>query len=145
MTDHNHFRLVIVESPYAGDIEANEAYARAAMRDCLLLGDAPYASHLLYTQPGVLQDTDKAERKLGMEAGFAWGEMAEATIVYTDLGISAGMAAGIDRAESAGRPVEVRHLLVGTNSKGEQEWASPNEPNGPEIALAELLTNSAAS
>ena len=104
------FRLVIVESPYAGDIEANEAYARAAMRDCLLRGEAPYASHLLYTQPGVLQDTDKAERKLGMEAGFAWGEMAEATIVFGDLGISAGMAAGIDRASAAGRPVEYRTL-----------------------------------
>ena len=128
MTNPTPFRLVIVESPYAGDIEANEAYARAAMRDCLLLGDAPYASHLLYTQAGVLQDTDKAERKLGMEAGFAWGEKADATIVYSDLGISSGMAAGMDRAAAAGRPIEERHLLAGTNAAGQLEWSSPNEP-----------------
>lgn len=28
--------LVLLESPYAGDIEANLTYARACMRDCLL-------------------------------------------------------------------------------------------------------------
>ena len=49
-------RRVILESPYAGDIERNVAYARAAMRDSLLRGEAPIASHLLYTQPGVLDD-----------------------------------------------------------------------------------------
>lgn len=104
------FPLVIVESPYAGDILSNERYARAAMADCLRRGEAPYASHLLYTQPGVLNDLDPAERKHGMEAGFAWGDMAERTIVYTDLGISSGMEAGITRAEAAGRPVERRTL-----------------------------------
>ena len=38
-------RLVVVESPYAGDVEANLAYLRRAMRDCLLRGEAPFASH----------------------------------------------------------------------------------------------------
>ena len=28
-------RLVIVESPYAGDVELNIRYARACLRDCL--------------------------------------------------------------------------------------------------------------
>ena len=41
-------RRVIVESPYAGDVERNIAYVRAAMRDCLMRGEAPLASHLLY-------------------------------------------------------------------------------------------------
>lgn len=49
-------RLVIVESPYAGDIEANVAYARRCLRDSLARGEAPIASHLLYTQEGVLRD-----------------------------------------------------------------------------------------
>jgi hypothetical protein len=45
-------RRVIIESPYSGDVETNVAYARAALRDCLSRGEAPLASHLLYTQPG---------------------------------------------------------------------------------------------
>ena len=40
-------RLVIVESPYAGDVEANEEYARQCVRDSLMRGEAPIASHLL--------------------------------------------------------------------------------------------------
>ena len=103
-------RLVIIESPYAGDIEHHVAYARAAMADCLARGEAPYASHLLYTQPGVLRDHDPAERRLGIEAGLVWGEAAESTVVYDDLGISAGMQQGIDRAIAAGRMVEFRSL-----------------------------------
>ena len=53
--------LVLLESPYAGDIEANLSYARACMRDCFERGEAPFASHLLYTQMGVLDDTIPAE------------------------------------------------------------------------------------
>jgi len=103
-------RRVIVESPYAGDIEANEAYARAALRDCLLRGEAPIASHLLYTQPGVLDDLIPEERTLGIEAGLVWGDTAEATVVYTDRGVSGGMRYGIARAEQLGRPIEYRTL-----------------------------------
>ena len=102
-------RRVIVESPYAGDVDRNVAYARAAMRDCLLRGEAPYASHLLYTQPGVLDDNDPEERKLGIEAGLAWGGLAT-TVVYTDRGISPGMEQGVARAHLEGRVVEFRKL-----------------------------------
>ena len=42
-------KKVIVESPYAGDIDKNVRYVRACMRDCLLKGESPYASHALYT------------------------------------------------------------------------------------------------
>lgn len=104
------FRLVIVESPFAGDVEKNQDYARVCMRDCLLKGDAPYASHLLYTQPGVLDDLNKEERKLGIEAGLKWGAMAQASVVYLDLGVSEGMKQGIERAKAEGREVEYRQL-----------------------------------
>lgn len=103
-------KLVIIESPYAGDIKINEEYARKAMRDCLFRGEAPYASHLLYTQDGVLDDGDKDQRKLGIEAGLCWGKMASKTVVYTDLGISEGMKQGIERAINEGREVEYRTL-----------------------------------
>jgi hypothetical protein len=102
--------LVLVESPYAGNVKLNEAYARAAMRDCLFRGEAPFASHLLYTQPGVLNDLIPEERSLGIDAGLDWGCKADKTVVYTDLGISRGMKYGIASAEEAGRPVEYRTL-----------------------------------
>ena len=102
---------VILESPYAGDVEKNISYSRACMHDCLKRGEAPYASHLLYTQPGVLNDDVAHERELGIEAGLLWGEVAEKTVVYEDHGITAGMKLGIERAEKAGRPVEYRKLV----------------------------------
>jgi hypothetical protein len=104
-------RRVIVESPYAGEIKANEAYARACLRDCLKRGEAPLASHLLYTQLGVLDDTITEERVLGILAGFAWGAVAEASVVYVDRGVSDGMRKGIAAAEALGRPVEYRNLV----------------------------------
>ncbi|KKN94467.1 hypothetical protein LCGC14_0188150 [marine sediment metagenome] len=105
-------RLVIIESPYAGNVELNTRYARAAMRDCLEREEAPYASHLLYTQPDVLDDDNPDEQSAGIDAGLAWGEKADATVVYEDLGISEGMRLGIERAKRAGRRVEVRRLPV---------------------------------
>lgn len=105
-------RRVILESPYAGasnaEIARNVRYARAALRDSLQRGEAPIASHLLYTQPGVLDDAVPAERQQGIDAGLAWRTVAEASVVYTDLGISRGMEYGIAAAEAAGVPVEYR-------------------------------------
>lgn len=103
-------KLVIVESPFAGDVETNVRYARAAIRDCLLRGEAPYASHLLYTQEGVLDDDIPSEREHGIQAGFAWRQASEKTVVYNDLGISRGMQYGIDHALAAGHPIEYRSL-----------------------------------
>lgn len=105
-------KRVILESPYAGEIERNVRYARACMRDSLVRGEAPIASHLLYTQPGILRDDENAERQMGIEAGLAWGDAAEATIVYIDFGISAGMRQGIARAETDGRTIEYRTLGI---------------------------------
>lgn len=103
-------KLVIVESPFAGDVDRNTRYARACMADCLRRGEAPFASHLLYTQPGVLDDTKPVERALGIAAGLLWGKHAELTAVYHDLGVSKGMAFGILAAKEAGRTIEYRKL-----------------------------------
>ena len=107
-------KRVIVESPYSSSnghsIETNLDYLRAAMRDCLLRSEAPFASHGLYPQPGVLRDDVPNERALGIAAGFAWHESAEMTVVYTDLGITDGMKQGIANANEQHRPVEMRSL-----------------------------------
>lgn len=101
---------VILESPFAGDVEANISYGRRCMADCLSRNEAPFASHLLYTQDGVLDDTLSHERERGIMAGFAWGEVADKVVVYTDRGISSGMQLGIDGAVKKGLPVEYRTL-----------------------------------
>lgn len=107
-------RRVIVESPFAGPTPAliarNIRYVRAAMRDCLLRKEAPFASHALYTLPGVLRDEVPEDRKLGMEAGWRWIALADATVVYTDLGMSKGMEAGIALAKEQNRVIEMRQL-----------------------------------
>ena len=105
------FRLVALESPYAGDVTENETYARLCMADCLKRGEAPFASHLLYTQPSVLDDTIPGERRLGMEAGFAIEKRLDATVVYVDRGISQGMIEGVLRAQKEGRTIEFRKIL----------------------------------
>lgn len=107
-------RLVLLESPFAGDIEANTGYARACIRDCLLRGEAPIASHLLYTQPGILDDADRNERAHGINAGHAWMRAAEAVVVYTDRGVSMGMLTGINSAKFHGKRIEYRILPGGT-------------------------------
>ena len=80
------------------------------MADCFKRGEAPFASHLLYTQPGVLRDEIPEERQLGIYAGLMWGLHAETTVVYTDLGVTKGMREGIAAAQVAGRLVEYRTL-----------------------------------
>ncbi len=104
-------RLVIIESPYAGDVERNTEYARLCVRDSLARGEAPIASHLLYTQPGVLRDEVETERQWGIDAGLAWLAVAELSAVYTDHGISVAMKHGIKVAVDAGVPVVYRGLM----------------------------------
>ena len=105
---------VIMESPYGSDdpavVERNVEYARACVRDCVLREESPLASHLLFTQPGILDDNVPEERELGIQAGLAWGAEAERTVVYTDRGISRGMKYGIQRAKDEKRPIEYREL-----------------------------------
>jgi len=100
--------LVNIESPLAGDFARNIRYAKLCLLDSIKRGEAPYASHLLY--PLILDDRVPNHRKLGMDAGFAWAAQAEVYAVYTDLGISSGMQAGMDRAVAAGKKVEMRTL-----------------------------------
>jgi hypothetical protein len=106
-------RRVVLESPFAGDIPANITYARACIRDALMRGETPVASHLLYTQEGILDDSDPVQRAHGINAGHAWIHGAHAMVVYTDRGISSGMQAGINSAEMNGLPIEYRSLEKG--------------------------------
>lgn len=120
MNEAQEWVTVVVESPFAGDIEKNQRYLRACMNDCIVKHhEAPYASHGLYTQPGVLRDEVPEERKLGIEAGFAFRARLQKTVVYTDLGYSTGMKYGIKHAEEIKHPIEYRQLGGEWSTKSE--------------------------
>ena len=103
-------KLVIIESPYAGDVVRNIVYARACVCDALFRNEAPFLSHLLYTQDGILRDRNSTERTHGINAGFAWGEKAELRAFYIDYGMSSGMVLGKRHAEEIGQASEERRL-----------------------------------
>lgn len=107
-------KLVVIESPYAAktheERRLNDEYLISVMRDSLRRGEAPLASALLYATSGVLDDDISEDRRLGIEAGLAWGEKADVTVVYFDRGVSLGMKLGIERAHKHGRAVEFRSL-----------------------------------
>lgn len=116
-------KFVDVETPYKGEseeqIKRNLLYARACVRDCLMRGEIPLASHLFFTQPGILDDNILEEREMGINAGKILIESIPEiiTTVYQDLGISTGMKYGIERAVKNKRNVEYRILGEGWEEK----------------------------
>jgi hypothetical protein len=105
---------VILESPYAGDVERNRAYLRRCLADSLRRGEAPIASHGLL--PGVLDDDVAEDRELGIAAGLAWYVAARSCVVYVDHGISPGMRRGIEEARRF--CVEVLERRIGAENWG---------------------------
>jgi hypothetical protein len=100
-------KRVIVLSPYKGARHDNVTYARRVLLDSLKRGEAPFASHLLYTQ--VLEDNIPADRVRGLSCESAWLEVADLVACYTDRGISDGMQYALDQARGT-KPVEYRSL-----------------------------------
>ncbi|MCE9635603.1 MAG: hypothetical protein K8T90_07855 [Planctomycetes bacterium] len=94
-------KRIFVCSPYRGDVAANVEVARAACREVLRAGDAPFAPHLLY--PDLLDDDVPVERALGIDAGRRWLAMSHEVLVVGPL--SAGMREEIATAEALGIPV----------------------------------------
>lgn len=111
-------KLVVIESPYAGDVAENVRYLRACIADCFRRGETPFASHGLY--PGALDDGMPNQRALGIEAGFAIAdalsiaadeaplEFSFVRAFYTDRGWSGGMRQGLNHANDLGQPTELR-------------------------------------
>jgi len=100
---------VIVESPFAGGFP-NVRYARECVRDCINRGESPFASHLLYTQKGLLDDAIPDERRAGINAAVGWLQVADYVAVYMDLGVTPGMVVGIIRAVKLEKPVRLRWI-----------------------------------
>lgn len=106
--------IVIIESPYKGKTQIeklyNQRYLRKCLHDSLIRGEAPFASHALYTLEGVLNDDIPKERKLGIDAGHRYLDVCDKVVVYIDRGISSGMKERIDLAKDHGIEIEYRTL-----------------------------------
>jgi hypothetical protein len=120
----------------------NRAYALACMRDCLERGEAPYASHLLFDHPGLLDDANPQHRKLGMEAGFCWGRVGACRVFYLDLGMSSGMRDGLSEAVRLKQQIRVR-TLGGSWFDPELYLAAKGELQGMHPRIAHLLAPAA--
>lgn len=99
---------VVVESPYAGDIAANTAYAQTACKDCMRKGEIPFASHLFF--PQFLDETNQVQRDIGIAAGYCFWKEFDKIVFYIDRGISPGMAKALERSILEKKPYEFRQL-----------------------------------
>jgi hypothetical protein len=125
-------KYVFIETPFKGtdwiETERNHLYTKACVGDALRRGEIPYASHLFFTQRGILDDGILEERMKGIMAGKSIEKAITlaskyvdgiyvCTTVYTDLGISEGMKIGIKEASEIGRDVVNRQLGVNWEEK----------------------------
>lgn len=115
-------KLIVVESPYAGDVEANLEFARRACRFVCDQGHAPIASHLLYTQ--FLDDDIPKERAQGIESGLAWAKHADEAWFFLrrDEIPTSGMHTAMNRHVGQRRTIEIYEeqedgKLMGVTSK----------------------------
>ena len=106
--------VVLIESPYGSEkiseVVRNICYARACVRDSVIRGEFPLASHLFFTQPGILDDNISEERQRGIDIGLAIGGLADRSAFYMYFGESRGMKYARDNALKSGREIEERTL-----------------------------------
>ncbi|MGX8699913.1 DUF7768 domain-containing protein [Caproiciproducens sp.] len=95
-------KQVYICSPYAGNIEENIRFAKAACRYAMKQGCAPIAPHLLY--PQFLNDTIPMEREAGIQMGLRVLASCEELWVCGSR-ISEGMEKEIAEAKQLGIPV----------------------------------------
>jgi hypothetical protein len=140
---------VIIESPFKTsqiqlpdgesitiDEATNIKYALACARWCSAKGLASFASHLFYTQ--FLDDTDPAERELGIKSGFAWAEVANERLFFVDRGFSSGMVWGIKNADDLNQTARIIKL----GGKWDLGWIEGDKPtwNAVEARLAQTTS-----
>ena len=95
-------KLIYIASPYAGDIEANTAFAKKACRYAIRQGHTPVAVHLLY--PQMLDDAEPTEREIGLRLGHRVLEVCD-ELWCCGSRISSGMAREIEEAQRLGIPI----------------------------------------
>jgi hypothetical protein len=117
-------RIVCLESPfkpsesdiqrYAGRYSPSELlrqnliYARLLLLNSLKLGEAPFASHLLYTQ--VWSEREDL-RQAGIRSGIEFHNRVDLIVLGVDLGTSTGMKLATDNARLVNTELTTRSIL----------------------------------
>ncbi len=95
-------KLVYIASPYAGDVEGNVAFAKAACRYAAAKGYTPVAVHLMY--PQFLDDRVPKEREAGLKMGRRVLAVCEEIWLCGER-MSSGMKAEEAEAKRLGIPI----------------------------------------
>ena len=95
-------KLVYIASPYAGDVEGNVTFAKAACRYAAAKGYTPVAVHLMY--PQFLDDRVPKEREAGLKMGRRVLAVCEEIWLCGER-MSAGMKAEEAEAKRLGIPI----------------------------------------
>ena len=113
--------LIILESPYSGDIPTHVAYAQRAMHNSREKGEIVIIPHLLWTQHHlaptyfVCDWDDKYEVKNGgreesLKQICKLRKMADKIVFYMDYGMSSGMKDGLEQCKRENIPYEERYI-----------------------------------
>lgn len=116
-------KLVYICSPYAGEIEPNIKFAKAACRYAMEQGCAPVAVHLLY--PQLLNDAVPSEREAGIQMGLRVLASCEELWICGER-ISSGMSYEIAEAKQLGiliRNISTEQIQGGIAMKKYGIWA----------------------
>lgn len=111
--------LVIIESPFRADhvrkIEHNVAFGLRVCKLAISEGLAPFGSHLFF--PGLLDDNDPDERRIGIECGWSIGVHADQVWFCLRLGekMSEGMRISHSRYKELGIPCRYLGFSLGGN------------------------------
>lgn len=133
-------RPVVYESPFASmDFDTfarNIAYARLLIREGATgYNEAGIASHVIWTQPGILRDTVESERNLGIACGIVFANMAKRGIIGHIYGIDLGWSKGMLRSKE--------YVLANGGEIAERRLAGPGERFYSrldfEVALDEII------
>jgi len=116
-------KLVYICSPYAGDVEKNIRFARAACRYAAEQGCAPVPVHLLY--PQILNDAIPSQREAGIRMGLRVLASCEELWICGER-VSHGMSCEIAEAKRLGIPIlniSTEQIQGGIHMKQYGIWA----------------------
>ena len=85
--------IVAIESPWAGLDAGTKAkrYLRNCIRDSLVRGEIPWASHAMLAWTEALYEMEEEQREEGMEVNKQMIQKVDLVAFYVDFGMSKGM------------------------------------------------------
>lgn len=131
-------KLVYICSPYAGDVETNVRFARAACLYATGQACAPVAVHLIY--PQILDDNIPAQRDAGIKMGLRVLASCDELWICGSR-ISHGMSCEITEAGRLGIPIisisaeQIREEFQMKYNNSEERTDMPEEAPSPCMLL----------